>query len=67
MNNLWDEEARLALDYERGRSAPSGLSHQPAAHVWRVGALGFLGREARGGLRAARLGSFQFGRMKWQV
>jgi iron complex outermembrane receptor protein len=30
VNNLWDEEARLALDYERGRSARVGyLTNQP--------------------------------------
>jgi iron complex outermembrane receptor protein len=30
VNNLWDEKARLALDYERGRSARVGyLTNQP--------------------------------------
>jgi len=30
INNLWDEQARLALDYERGRSARVGyLTNTP--------------------------------------
>jgi iron complex outermembrane receptor protein len=30
VNNLWDETARLALDYERGRSARVGyLTNMP--------------------------------------
>jgi iron complex outermembrane receptor protein len=33
VNNLWDEEARLALDYERGRSARVGvLTNQPRTY-----------------------------------
>jgi iron complex outermembrane receptor protein len=33
VNNLWDEEARLALDYERGRSARVGyLTNMPRTY-----------------------------------
>jgi iron complex outermembrane receptor protein len=33
INNLWDEEARLALDYERGRSARVGyLTNMPRTY-----------------------------------
>jgi outer membrane receptor protein involved in Fe transport len=33
INNLWDEQARLALDYERGRSARVGyLTNTPRTY-----------------------------------
>ena len=33
INNLWDETARLALDYERGRAARVGyLTNQPRTY-----------------------------------
>ncbi len=39
INNIWDETAHLALDYERGRTARARVPDQPAAHLWAVWAV----------------------------